>query len=248
MRRLLSAALVLAVSAPLAAQSSGDVAAYLALASTPAGGVAPSLAAPLMMQPASTRWRVQYGQIGDSDFRMRNIVGGVDVAAGPGVFGLTAGWDAPSCPAGSGCKGNFLAGVDWTTRLVGTPAPANAARFALGLKASVGYAKPHGTDPLSGADISLSTWSASLGLPVAMTASAGGVSISPFVTPGYGWGRVSTSYSGSSTSENGTRFLLGGGVQVGFRSGVALMAGMQKVFITGGKTAFGAGLSWQFGS
>jgi hypothetical protein len=68
-----------------------------------------------------------------------------------------------------------------------------------------------------------------------------GVQIVPFVSPGFGWGRVSE----GGDSESGTRFVLGGGVGiVSSNSGLGLTLGAQKVFIDGGKLVFGAGLTW----
>ncbi|HEY8793666.1 MAG TPA: hypothetical protein VIM15_01890 [Gemmatimonadaceae bacterium] len=68
-----------------------------------------------------------------------------------------------------------------------------------------------------------------------------GVQFVPFVSPGFGWGHITD----SNNSESGTRFMLGGGVEiVSSNSGLGFTLGAQKVFIDGGKLVFGAGVTW----
>lgn len=229
-----------ALAAPAAAQdvSAGDAAAYMALVTTPAGATVPRLAAPMTFRKAAFGVHAEYGQIGEGDFHNRNFVGGVDVPLASTELSLTAGWNSPSCPSDADCKGNWLAGARWSARLLGTGS-ATPMHFALGLDANLGYAKPK-----LDASTSMSAWSASVGVPVAMTAKMGTMNISPYVTPGFGWGRLSASYDGTSQSESGTRFLMGGGVQLAFPMGLDVNAGLQKVFIDGGRTVWGGGLSW----
>jgi hypothetical protein len=237
-----------ALAAPAAAQdvssgpSAGDAAAYGALVSTPVGATVPRLAAPMMYRNPGFGVHADYGQIGDSDYRNRSFVGGLDVPLAHTELSLTAGWNSPSCPSGADCKGNWLAGARWSARLLGMNAgSASPMRFALGVDANLGYAKPKNFADTS---TDVAAWSASVGVPVAMTAKMGNMSIAPYVTPGFGWGRLSASYSGTSESESGTRFMMGGGVQLAFPMGLDINAGLQKVFISGGMTVWGGGLSW----
>jgi hypothetical protein len=232
--------------------SSADAAAaYAALASTPLGGSAPIIVGPLMGAHPAFGWRLQYAQFGSSDLRWRNIVAGIDVPVGASVLGLKAGWNAASCSDFTesflgDCKGNFLASADWTSRLAHVPmgvAPGSA-EFALGLQGAVGYAKPRVADIITENNIEMSSWAASVGVPAAITAPAGSVKIVPYLTPAIGWGRLSASYSGESESYSDIRFLLGGGLHLEFQGGLGLDFGLQKVFIDGGETTFGGGLSW----
>ncbi|HKW12053.1 MAG TPA: hypothetical protein VJO33_16825 [Gemmatimonadaceae bacterium] len=63
--------------------------------------------------------------------------------------------------------------------------------------------------------------------------------IAPFLTPGFGWGRL----SGSGDSISGTRFLLGGGVTLqSLTNDIGVNVGFQKVFIDRGETMFGVSL------
>ena len=236
-----------AVAAPLAAQevtdgpSAGDVAAYGALIATPVGATVPRLASAMMFGKPSFGVHADYGQMSEGDLHSRNFVGGVDVPVAGTELSLTAGWNTPGCPSDADCKGSWLAGARWSARVLGTGS-ASPMRFALGLDANLGYAKPKVAGDES---TDYAAWSASVGVPVAVTAKMGNMHIAPYVTPGFGWGRVSASYDGGdSQSESGTRFLMGGGVQLAFPMGLDVNAGMQKVFIDGGRTVWGGGLSW----
>ena len=80
----------------------------------------------------------------------------------------------------------------------------------------------------------------SAGAPVALVLKSGDMTWAPFVTPGFGWGRLSA----QGTSESGTRFMMGAGLGVSHRNGWGASVGMQKVFIDQGKTVFGLNLSY----
>lgn len=238
------ALLALGATRSAVAQSSGDNAAYLALVSTPIGGAAPSIAAPLIGSGGSLGWHVRYAQIGTSDLRFRHVLAGLDLSLGRSALAIDAGWNAVSCSDAfqttfGDCKGNFLAGAQFATPIIGVGA--HGSGVALGFQADVGYSKPKLVD-LGNDDFA--AYSAAASLPLAITASAGGTKIAPYIAPGFGWGRLSASYGGSSDSESGTRFMLGGGVRIESMGGLGLSVGAQKVFIDGGKTTIGGGFSW----
>ena len=66
-------------------------------------------------------------------------------------------------------------------------------------------------------------------------------SVMPYLVPSAGYGMV----SGTDDSRGGVRAMLGGGVRVqSARTGFGGMAGFQKVFISGGGTVFGIGLTY----
>ena len=60
-----------------------------------------------------------------------------------------------------------------------------------------------------------------------------------FVTPGFGYGRLSE----DGESESGTRPMLGLGLRLRTTSGIGFSIGAQKVFIDDGEMVMGAGLS-----
>ncbi|MDQ2766478.1 MAG: hypothetical protein M3Y30_04910, partial [Gemmatimonadota bacterium] len=84
-------------------------------------------------------------------------------------------------------------------------------------------------------------WTASTSAPLSLAIGRhSGIQLVPFVSPGFGWGHI----SGGGESASGSRFMLGGGLGiVGISSGVGLTLGAQKIFVDGGKTVFGAGIT-----
>jgi hypothetical protein len=254
MRATAAAALVLAGTGSLPAQTTetepgSSAAAYFALIATPLGGLAPDVAPALTGAPATLGWRIAYAQIGDSDFRLRDLVAGIDLPLGRSQLGIDVGWNAESCSAEfeqafGDCKGNVLGAARWSTPLltVHPEAGRTGSAFGLGFEAGVGYARPRISELFG--DVDLAAWSASVGLPAAVTARAGRVEIIPFLVPALGWGRLSASYAGESEARSGVRFMLGGGLQVKMHETFGIALGVQKVFIDGGKTALGVGLSW----
>src|SRR5437764_179080 len=79
------------------------------------------------------------------------------------------------------------------------------------------------------------------GAPVALVVKSGSMTWAAYVTPAFGWGRVSPT---GAASVSGTRFMMGGGLGVTHANGWGLSLGMQKIFIDQGKTAFGLNVSY----
>jgi hypothetical protein len=151
------------------------------------------------------------------------------LAAGHADVGLSGGYLKPSCDAGS-CNGYAVASAVVEGRVFQTHT--DAATFTVGLSGRVGFAKPSDA----------TVWSAAASVPLSLAmGSPKGIQFVPFVSPGFGWGRVGS----GNDSGSGTRFMLGGGVGViSTNSGVGVTVGAQKVLIDGGKIVFGAGLTW----
>jgi len=230
--RILATAALCAPAMSAAAQSLGDIAAYVALAATPTAGVAP-IARP-WMSIASQRGvgvDAQWGHMSVEGASINTFTGGVTVpiASGRGDVGISAGYFSPSCDGGS-CDGNFVAGGVAEGRVL--QSQMQSATFTLGLSGRVGFAKPSGG----------SLWSASVGAPLSLAiGGASGLQVVPFITPAFGWGHA----SGGGVSESGSRLMLGGGIGLlSASSGLGFNVGAQKVFIDGGKTVIGAGFSW----
>ena len=174
---------------------------------------------------------VQWGHMSGDGGSLNTFTGGVTlpIAAGHGDVGISAGYFKPSCDVGS-CDGNFVAGGVVEGRVL--QSQMQSATFTLGLSGHVGFAKPSGG----------TIWSASAGAPISLAlGSKTGLQVVPFITPSYGWGRA----SGGGASESGSRLMVGGGIGLlSASSGFGFNVGVQKVFIDGGKTVFGAGFSW----
>ncbi|HEY9428348.1 MAG TPA: hypothetical protein VIR34_14415 [Gemmatimonadaceae bacterium] len=215
------------------AQSDGAAAGYVALTLTPTGGLAPVVRPWMAGVPQSgmgidARW----GSVTAGGVHMSTIVVGVSVPAsgGRGDVTFTGGYLSRDCEE---CSGQFVAGLAAERGLFRQELDGRGTQFGLGINGSIGFGKPEGG----------SLWSATLGTPIYLAAGKPGkVQVVPFVTPSVGVGLIVPDESGT---ESGVRFLAGAGVGiVNAAPGVNLHVGLQKTFIDGGKTVFGAGLSY----
>ncbi|HEX5438461.1 MAG TPA: hypothetical protein VFW98_15015 [Gemmatimonadaceae bacterium] len=205
---------------------------YLALVNTPTAGVVPVARQWMLAEPRTgTGVDVQYGRIADDDDHFDDLVGGVSLpfAQGHADVAIQGGFFLPSC-SGEGCDPEFVASAAVEGSLLRSSTP--NALLNVGLAGRLGFGKPADATALS----------ASVGLPISVAVGrAGGVQLVPFITPAFGWGRL----SGGGDSESGTRLMLGGGLGVmNGKSGLGVNVGIQKVFIDGGRTVFGAGITW----
>lgn len=238
MRRCLTALLVVGLisinNRDAAAQpSTQDVAAYAALLSTPAGGLAPIMVSP--------------GTKGEKAF---NSVSGryshfsCDGCSGTNAFGGTfyhqAGMNAAvSGTVGyatcEGCDGNLMLGGDIHSTLWNNAASKSSTLASLNLQGSLGYGKAGDVNALSFA----------VGVPLAITMQqASKASFSAFVTPGFGWGRLSQ----TGVSESGTRPIVGAGAAWMAPAGWGIHASFNKVIIEDGGNSIGLGFSYKLGS
>ena len=220
------------VASPLAAQSEQDVIAYFTLIQTPQGGLPPVLSnAMLGRSMPSPDLSFRYGHISTVGTDFNNLGATLGIPAGDkAMVGITAGVEALSC---GGCKSHFIAGANAEGRLASSllGTGSDAARLNIGLNGEFGFGRPQGTTLVS----------LSAGLPVSLVAGGPTLKIAPFLTPGIGWGRASD----NTGSENGTRFMLGGGVAVqSTTSSIGANFGFQKVFITGGDIMFGINVTF----
>ena len=228
----LAAAVICAPVSRLIAQSQSAAVGYLALVSTPTAGVTPVAKQWMLADPApGIGIETQWGHVSANGGSINTFTAGVTMplAAGHADVGISGGYLKPSCDAGS-CSGYAVASAVVEGRVLQTHT--NAATFTVGLSGRVGFAKPSDA----------TVWSAAASLPLSLAmGSPKGVQFVPFVSPGFGWGHMSS----GSDSQSGTRFMLGGGVGVmSATSGIGSTVGAQKVLIQGGKIVFGAGLTW----
>jgi hypothetical protein len=234
MRRLSTgvAILVLIVAAPLGAQGINAEVAYGALISTPAGALPPALSNAMLDRPMSAPdVAVRYGHISDAGTSLNTFDARIGFPFGTrAMVGVNAGYQDASCSFGD-CDSHFIAGANAEGRLASTMlgAGAEAAQLTIGLNGDAGFGKNNGA----------SVFSFTGGIPIALLSRTSKALIAPFLTPAFGWGRASD----NGVSENGTRFLLGGGVTLqSLNSPIGANFGFQKVFIDGGETVFGVSL------
>ena len=227
MRRITAVAVAgaLTMGSTAAAQSSGDVAAYIALSLTPVGAL-PVMARATMFdaEPAPASFNARYGTQDD----VHTFGAGADFrVGGSGRTALTLGY--LTC---DGCDGVFMLGADYIRPIVRSAIATGAtpATLTVSLNPSLGYARP--------SDGEVTALAASVGVPVAVGMGDAGSRVAAFVAPGIGFG----SLSGSGESESGVRPMLGGGL--GVRLGQAtLSASVQKVFFEFGEIQYGLGIA-----
>ena len=232
----LCAAALLAVSAaPAVAQDEGDVAAYFGMVFTPIGAL-PPLVTPVMagLTSARTRINARYGRISFSDAVAFNNLGvGLDFGRRRGSFGLLVGYGFDDCDGE--CDGAVMVGANAEGALGSTAlgADGSSARLHMGIRGDVGFARSDETTALS----------AVVGVPLSVSMPSDGLRFVPFLTPGFGFGRLAS----DDDSESGTRFLLGAGVGVVTSTGLMIDLGVQKVFIEDGDTMVGIAVAWNIG-
>ena len=233
MTRIRLLALTLACIAPAASaqtQPDSDVAAYLALVWSPAGALPP------MVHGADLASRVggslRYGHMGRGDgqdtFDNLGLTLELPVAYGTARTSVTISRASADCER---CEPALGAAADVELLLANRPSRAGV--VTMSLKPTFGFAMGSGT-------LDYSLFTATIGTPLALRTNHA-TSVMPYLVPGAGYGMV----SGTGDSRGGVRAMLGGGVRVqSTRTAFGAMAGFQKVFIPGGGTLFGIGLTY----
>ena len=247
------------------AQSADEQSAYVALIYTPVAGLAP-------LPPVSD----SSGQKGASGVSLLGRLGhmsrngglslnafgvGVEVPRGRMRLGATLAYMSASCGAAwegdSDCAGDIMLGGSvrtlLTSRVVGQGDPpppvkgrraparaSNEPRLLVGFDGSIGYSPRQGETAMA----------IGAGIPTALAFQSGTVRITPFITPGIGYGRLSNvSYfeDETATSHGTFALMVGGGLGLEFgTSGVGANVGFQRVLKgQGGTTQLGIGMSWQ---
>lgn len=227
------APLFLLAAAPVRAQSVGDAAAYFSIISSPPGALPPVLSSAMLNRTMTgPDFALRYGHVGLQGGSLNSFDGRLSFPAGrKAQIGVNAGYQNLSCDLN--CNGHFIAGANAEGRLasstIGTGT--DAAQVTIGLSGEFGFGRDHGTTIAS----------LVAGLPFALVSGTPSLKIAPFLTPAFGWGRVSD----SGNSDSGTRFLLGGGVVFqNTENGLGATFGFQKIFINGGETMFGVGVTF----
>src|SRR3954462_4666672 len=226
-----------AASAQAQGPSVNDAAAYLALSVTPVGAMTPVVSSAMLGRIAKGYSVTgQYGHVSDDALGFNSFGASVSMPLSGFSLGGSLGFISPSA---DGSKSNLMLGANAETNLgawaLGQGKNANL--FTLSARGDLGWANP---DDGTGTDNSITALSFSAGAPLALVLKNGDMTWAPFVTPGFGWGRLSA----QGASESGTRFMMGSGLGMTHRNGWGVSVGMQKVFIENGKTVFGLNLSY----
>jgi hypothetical protein len=241
MRRLLTASLVVGLvslnSRDAAAQSIQDFAAANALLGTPVGALTPVLVSPgTKGEKAFSSVTGRFSHFSPSSGDGNNTLGGTyytAVGMNAAVAG-TAGYTQVGCPAGLSCDNLFMLGGDLHSTLWNNAAAKSSTLASINFQGSLGYGKAGDVNFLS----------AAVGVPLAMSMEqASKARVGGFVTPGFGWGRMSA----NNTSESGTRPLIGAGAFWMSPAGWGLHASFSKIIIEDGGNSFGLGFSWNLG-
>lgn len=228
---LLACVGVLAASRPAMAQDPNDVAAWFAMMATPYGALPPAVT-PRMHVPAgpltTSSFELRFGRFA---FERSTAVQSFGIGARFGRGGLIAGYQG--C---SGCDGSLLLGVEFDGALAArTLKGAELAQtLTLGVRPALGYGLALGGG-------SGSALSATLDFPISLaTQIGGGRQLAAFVSPGYGYGRL----SGRAASVSGTRGSVGAGIAViNVAPGLGLSAGWRKIFLQDAPSSWGIGLT-----
>ena len=228
MRRCLAAILVVGLvsltSRDAAAQPSAkDIVAYSALVLTPVGAHTP------MMMPKANSFALRLSHFSqEGTDGTNNLAGSYFMKAGANALvGGTVGYIMPSC---DGCDGVFNAGLNLNSTLWSSTGGAN-----VGLSGDFGWASEDGATALS----------AAIGVPLGFSVQqASKSSVSFFVAPAFGWGRLSD----DGASESGTRPIIGAGAAWTAAGGWGLHAAFNKVMIEDGGNNFGVGFSYKLGN
>ena len=220
---------VLVTPALARAQTPEAVAAYLSLTRTPAGALAPMLTNTLLERAqngASLAFR--YGNLASGDLNPGSntfAVTGVLPAGLGSSLNLTGGVITSDC---TGCKAELMLGIGGDIRLLGSAmgTTSTSPLFTASLTGEIGYSN---ADPGS-------FFSGYVGAPLALVQRGSGMQFVPFLTPGFGIGRLSS--NGNTTSGAGA--MLGGGLGIyNSMTGVVVNVGLQHSFTSGGKTGIG---------
>lgn len=193
----------------------------------------------------------------EGDAGRRNFGVGIDIPMGTASIGLTGGYADFTCDVPGGevsCESAFMFGGRFAAPLLINPIGTgdSGQSFVLGLNASVGFGSGDVLDAnLGGEEIKIGArgLSVGVGVPFALVARSGNISITPFIEPAFFWGQtkfdVESSLGSGEETESGTAFALGGGVSFGFASGLSLDVGFKKVMVDDAKSLIGLGISFQ---
>ena len=249
-----------------------DGAVFVALISTPVGGLAPVL--DLGRLPGLRGGLHVTGQLGFVDPQgvdIRNFGLGIGTSLAGAAVRLTGGltdyvcdndeFVDPGFEFSMECNSGYFGGIDLTLPLLHHPvAGPNQGGFGAGLAISFGSAASdlltiEFVDPFDGSRMVVKaktqSFSATLGAPLSFIARSGDVLVMPHLTPRLAYGSTTAdieveSFGSEEETNDGIRFMVGAGVEVLMgRSGLGLGIGLQKFFIDEAEMTVGINISYR---
>src|SRR5690242_1077077 len=216
----------------LAAQSSDQEAAYVALIYTPLAGLPPlpPVSDSLGRRPGSNvslLGRLGHMSRGGGTLSLTSYAVGVEVPRGRTRLGATLGYMSASCgpewAGDSDCSGDIMIGASIRSLITSRPlgeqeAPRKGKRSSksgsdgtllVGFDGGVGYSPRQGETAMAIA----------ASMPTALALQSGTVRIMPFISPGVGYGRLSNAQYGDDeipVSHGAISLMIGGGVGLQF--------------------------------
>jgi hypothetical protein len=246
------------------AQSIDQQSAYRAMIYTPVAGLPPLPPVTDTLGRKGSSGVTLQGRLGHMSRRgglsLTTYGAGVEIPRGRMRLGATLAYMSASCgfewEGASDCSGDIMLGGSVRGLLVSTPVgekpvppvkgrkapppPKDESKFVVGFEGSAGYSPKQGESAIALA----------AGLPSGIAFQSGGMRITPFITPGLGYGRlgsVAEFEDEPATAHGAIVPMIGGGVGVDFnRTGVGVNLGFQRVLKgAGGATQLGIGVTWQ---
>lgn len=223
-------------------QTAEELAAYLAVARTPVGALAPLLTNTLINRLQNgASLGLRYGNLASGDFNNTTHSFGVTAILPAGLgssLRITGGvlfideeTNIPGSPTADDRWGRLMLSVGGDMRLLGSAlgSTATSPLFTLSLDGEIGYANADPGSFISGY----------VGAPMALVQRGNGMQFVPFITPAFTVGRVSS--GGSSTSGSG--LMIGGGLGIyNSESSVIVNVGTQHSFMNGARNTIGINL------
>lgn len=226
---------VLVVATPVSAQSLDDLVAWVSLVRSPIGGIvsAPAGGGAASEQRRAVSLNMGSWRFAPGDDETTNVGATMQFPAGRVTLLLNG-----MATTVKGCNdcGGFSIGGGVLYGMKPIPLGASSgARVDVGIQPSANYG--------SWGDGDVTSTTAALSMPVAVSLPLGSVTLRPFITPGFGYGAASA----SDESYSGTRSFLGFGLAIASRSGrLQAHVGSVDVKIEEGPSVTGAGLTFRF--
>jgi hypothetical protein len=246
------------------AQSIDQQSAYRAMIYTPVAGLAPLPPVIDSFARKGSSGITLMGRLGHMSRRgglsLTTYGAGVEIPRGRMRLGATLAYLSASCgfewEGDPDCSGDVMLGGTVRGMLLSKPVgekpappvkgrkapppPKNESKFVVGFDGSAGYSPKQGESALA----------FSAGLPSGIVLHNGSMRITPFITPGLGYGRLGSvaEFEDEPATAHGTIVpMIGGGVGVDFSTtGVGVNVGFQRVLKgAGGATQLGIGVTWQ---
>ena len=237
MRTVLAAVLAACAitAAPLEsrAQSESAVVGWIGLITTPLGAFTPH--APTSAAPRGTSIGVQarysHWQFDADDDNTTNVGAGLVIRRGAVRSAIELGRRSVK---GCGDCASLMGGVDVHVGLLDRPL-GGPVEIGVAINPALGYGQPESGESDGNAI------AGALSVPVSLSVGAGsGLRVVPFVSPGFGFARL----SGGGESSTGSRAMLSGGLALaGANTPVQLTASARRIFLDGAPTILGVGIS-----